>query len=154
MNFIRFVFLPSLLLFSFSLKAEEIDFNGKDILIGKYLEMAEDTNNSYEFPNFPTSTKFVRSEFETPNLGLSKSTYWIKFTVRNVSEDPKIFLELAYPMLHSCELYSLDSGKVENRSILETYSFSEREVNHQSIVFKLLIGKNASKTFFLTGTYS
>lgn len=149
MNFIRFVFLPLLLLSSFSLKAEEINFNGKDILIGKYLEMAEDTNNSYKFPNFPKTTKFVRSEVETPNLGLSKSSYWIKFTVRNLSEDPKIFLELAYPMLHSCELYSLDSGKIENRSILETYSFSEREVNHQNIVFKLLVEKNANKTFYL-----
>ena len=149
MNFIRCVFFSLLLLLSFSLKAEEIDFVGKDKLIGTYLEIAEDSNNDFEFPNFPSDVKFVRSDAETPNLGLSKSTYWIKFTVRNLSDEPKIFLELAYPMLHSCELFSLDSGKIENRSILETYSFSEREVNHQSIVFKLLINKDSAKTFYL-----
>jgi len=151
LNFFKTVFFTFILVASFQLKAAEVevDFQGKDLLIGRYLEIAEDTQNSYKFPNFPASAKFIRSEDETPNLGLSKSTYWIKFTVKNLSEEPKIFLELAYPMLHSCELYSLDSGKIDNKAILETYSFNEREVNHQSIVFKLRVNKGTSKTFYL-----
>lgn len=149
MSFIRTVFFSFLLISSFQLKAGEVDFRGRDILIGRYLEIAEDTKNEFVFPNFPSSAKFEKSNDETPNLGLSKSTYWIRFTVKNLSEESKVFLELAYPMLHSSELYSLDSGKIDNKSILETYSFNEREVNHQSIVFKLQIEKGSSKTYYL-----
>jgi signal transduction histidine kinase len=149
MSFIRNVLFFFLLASSFQLKAEEVNFQGNDILIGRYLEIAEDTKNEFIFPNFPSTANFVRSDNETPNLGLSKSTYWIRFTVKNLSDEPKIFLELAYPMLHSSELYSLDSGKVNKKSILENFSFNEREVNHQSIVFKLLVEKGTSKTFYL-----
>ncbi|MEO6685459.1 MAG: 7TM diverse intracellular signaling domain-containing protein, partial [Dyadobacter sp.] len=149
---LRFTGIVFLFLMIFSplwLKAGEVDFQGKDVLIGKFLEIAEDSKNDYKFPNFPASANFVKSTNETPNLGLSKSTYWIRFTVKNESEEPKIFLELAYPMLHSCELFSLDSGQIEKKSILENSLFSEREVNHQSIVFKLFVKRGTSKTFYL-----
>jgi len=130
-------------------KADEVDFRGKDVLIGKYLEIAEDPQNNYIYPNFPSSAKFVKSQNETPNLGLSQSTYWIRFNVKNNSDESKIFLELAYPMLHSCEIFSMDSGHIEKKAVLENYLFSEREVNHQSIVFKLHVEHGTSKTFYL-----
>jgi signal transduction histidine kinase len=140
----------SLLIFSpFWLKAGEVDFRGRDILIGKFLEIAEDPENTFDFPNVPPASRFKSSSDDTPNLGLSKSTYWIRFTVRNESNEPKIFLELAYPMLHSCELYSLDSGRVEKKAVLENFLFNEREVNHQSIVFKLRVKHGTAKTFYL-----
>ncbi|MCF0057225.1 7TM diverse intracellular signaling domain-containing protein [Dyadobacter sp. CY356] len=149
MKFSGFLFLFLIILSPLRLKAGEVDFRGQDILIGKFLEIAEDTKNEYKFPNFPASANFVKSTSETPNLGLSKSTYWIRFTVKNDSEERKMFLELAYPMLHSCELFALDSGRIEEKSVLENSSFSQREVNHQSIVFKINVKQGTSKTFYL-----
>ena len=143
----------AILLFLFFLsciyaKGGEIIFNGNDLLIGKSLEIAEDPDGSYNINNLK-NLQFVKSTEETPNFGLSKSTWWIKFTVRNNSPEKSMFLELAYPMIHSGELYAVDGNQVHSQKISETDPFYKRKFNHQNIVFELNIQKGKSSTYFL-----
>ena len=143
----------AILLFLFFLsciyaKGGEIIFNGNDLLIGKSLEIAEDPDGSYNINNLK-NLQFVKSTEETPNFGLSKSTWWIKFTIRNNSSEKSMFLELAYPMIHSGELYTVDGDQVHSQNISESDPFYKRKFNHQNIVFELDVEKGKSSTYFL-----
>ena len=100
-----------IVLFSFLLIAPAlaqstvVDFYGKDLIIGKQIEIAEDINGSFSVAEVSKNVKFVKSTTQVPNFGLSKSTWWAKFSISNHTPDSLIYLELAYPMIHSMQLY-------------------------------------------------
>ncbi|WP_221390940.1 7TM diverse intracellular signaling domain-containing protein [Dyadobacter sp. NIV53] len=147
-SFTRNVILFLFLIIPFHSKGEEIPFKGKDLIIGKYIEIAEDTSSSYSIDKLKY-VNFTRSKDETPNFGLSNSSWWIKFTVKNYTSDKDLFLELGYPMIHSGELFTMEPSGVTHQKILENDSFYKRKTEHQNVVFKLTIPKGESKTYFL-----
>ena len=142
-----FLFIIILISSTYS-RGGEIVFNGNDLLIGKSLEIAEDPDSKYNISSLK-NLNFVKSTEETPNFGLSNSTWWIKFTIHNNSLEKSMFLELGYPMIHSGDLYYEDEKGIHTQQISENDPFYERKFNHQNIIFELNIEKGKSKTYFL-----
>ncbi|MCE7042557.1 7TM diverse intracellular signaling domain-containing protein [Dyadobacter sp. CY312] len=124
----------------------EIPFTGKDVMIGKYLEIAEDPSGSRTIHNLNT-LKFTKSTEDAPNFGFSSSAWWIKFTVKNEISDKNLYLELGYPLIHSGELFTEnDSASVQR--IAADDSFYQRATKHQNLVFRLTIDKGNSRTYY------
>ncbi|CAG4994567.1 Adaptive-response sensory-kinase SasA [Dyadobacter sp. CECT 9275] len=134
------VFLSSLTAF-----AGEVVFSGNVLAIGKRVDVLEDTTGVSTLSDVIKSSKFAQSFDETPNFGLSNSTFWLRFTIKNQTSQDQIFLELAYPRIESCTLYSGD--KLQEISWNDV--FDKREVKHQNIVFKLSIPPKGSETYYL-----
>jgi len=130
-------------------QSEIVDFRGTDILIGKNLEIAEDPGNSFTIENVNKKGNFVKSTSEVPNFGLTKSAWWLKFTIKNSTKDPVLFLELSYPMIHSMELYERIGTRNIRKSISENDPFSKREIKHQNLVFELNVAEGENKTYYL-----
>jgi signal transduction histidine kinase len=138
-----------LLLVSISVNAGEVVFKGSDTNIGKDVYILEDTSSSMTLIDAMRSHKFVESDDETPNFGLTNSSFWIRIDLRNETSDPNIFLELGYPRIEYCTLYSPEKNQYIPEVISWNDPFSKRMVQHQNIVFKLDIEPGNAKTYYL-----
>lgn len=139
-----------LLIFSFNAFGNEIPFSGNDLVIGRHIEILEDPDNSMTVTEAFHSKSYRKSDSETPNLGFSKSTFWVKFVLKNYSAEKSIQLDLASPLLHSVALYTLVGDSVEtNKLITAENSFSNREIQHQDYLFDVSIPKGATRQFLL-----
>ncbi|WP_439585521.1 sensor histidine kinase [Dyadobacter bucti] len=150
LNFYRTnVLLILLFLFSVSTYAGRVIFTGDDTTIGKNVEVLEDTGKSLTINEVMTSKNFVKSEDETPNFGLSSSTFWVRFDIQNLTPEDKIFLELAYSRIESCTLYSKGDNEIKQQEISWNDIFNKRKVKYQNIVFQLDIPVKSTETYYL-----
>jgi signal transduction histidine kinase len=149
-NLYRKNFLTLLLsLFSLTTIAGNVVFNGQDVSIGKSVEIFEDSSGTKSASYVMTKAKFVKSYEDTPNFGLSKSTFWIKFDINNKTSENNVFLELAYPRIQSCTLFTKEDNQIDEESISWSDNFNKRTVKHQNIVFKLDIPQNQTREYYL-----
>ncbi|SDE09670.1 hypothetical protein SAMN04487996_103334 [Dyadobacter soli] len=149
-KFYRIWFLLFALLVSGSISyASEVVFSGTDISIGQHVDILEDSLGTMTFQQVRASGHFVPNDEQTPNFGLSNSAFWIRFTLRNDTDDPNIFFELANARIDFSTIYNEEDGKVWQQTISLNEPFSAREVQHQNTVFKLNIQPGKSKTYYL-----
>lgn len=147
-NSLNALLLLFFILFSNTSTGREIVFKGNNILIGKQLQTAEDTSGRYTIQDV-TKLPFTDSKVETPNFGLSNSAFWLKFTIRNNNSAERLMLEVAYPMLDSCQLYELNNDTVVVQSFFEGDHFAKRKIKHHNFVFDLHLPRGQSKTYYL-----
>ncbi|MCF0070753.1 ATP-binding protein [Dyadobacter sp. CY261] len=129
--------------------AGNVVFRGDDITIGKQVEIMEDTTAAMTIEEVKAKGKFLPSAEETPNFGVSASTFWVRLNIKNNSPEDNLFLELAYPRIESATLYSTDHGKPSHETISWNDAFDKRRVKHQNIVFKLNIPRQTAQTYYL-----
>ena len=129
--------------------ADTTDFYGKDLLIGKHLLIGKDSTNELQFKNIGTLGNYINYKSETPNLGLSTATFWIKFSIVNHTNNPQILLEIAYPLIQSCDLYGIKNLQIDSQKVIENESYYARQIKHQNIVLPLNILPGDIQTYYL-----
>jgi len=95
---------------------EVVIFKGGNLVIGNHVSILEDPTNSLILKEVVDSEAFVPSEVPIPNFQLSKSDFWIRFSIKNESDQEQILLALEYPMLSTCEFYSMTDGRIQKLS--------------------------------------
>lgn len=143
------VFLCFLFLLAFSVQGEVIYFKGGSQIIGKNLDIYEDKDSKLDFKTILNVKDFKASEVDVPNEGLSNSSYWLKFSIHNTTRKPNLYLELAYPLIHACELYTSKDGKTSLRVYTENDDFETRDIAHQNLVFPVTIKQGTTASFYL-----
>lgn len=143
------ILLLVLLLASSKVSGEPVRFTEGSVLISKYLEIYEDKSNNLGIDQIVNVKGFQQSKQETPNMGLSQSTFWIRFTVENHSNRSLIYLELAHPLINSCELYKINGSTIPRESIKQTDVFTKRSVLYQNIVLNLKLARGSSTQYYL-----
>src|SRR5690606_27771585 len=89
-------------------------------------------------------------EMSPPNLGLSSSTFWIKFNIKNNSVYKNLILGCSYSILDEIELYTLKNDSIYEKTILgDNYSFSKRHYDHQYFMFDININKGENQEYLL-----
>lgn len=126
---------------------EPIIFKGANLVIGNHVSILEDPSNILSIKEAVDSDAFVPSEVPIPNFQLSKSDFWIRFSVKNQSDQEEILLALEYPMLSTCEFYSMADGHVQKLSYDE--AFSKRKYKHQNFIFDINLAKGATSVYYL-----
>jgi hypothetical protein len=124
-------------------------FNGENIIIGKSVSILKDSTNKYDLQTVSKSTAFIPSTIETPNLQLSKSAFWLKFSVRNASASDRLLLQLDYPTLSGCDFYYPENGHYRVEKLSDTLPFNQRKYQHQSFLFDFKLPKDSSATYYL-----
>src|SRR5699024_6006748 len=84
-----------------------------------------------------------------PNYGYTNAAYWVRFQVKNNSEQKHWILEMKTPKINRSNLYYFDQGKYEKIQIGNAYRFNDRPVNHRNLVYTIEIDQGASKEFYL-----
>ena len=139
--------------FCFNIKANyNVIYNDStNILnIGSKIFIYEDNTNKLNANQVFQQDKFIKSEQETPNLGITSSSYWIKFNVVNQSSKNNIILSLRNPLLDEVELYKIIDGSphfVTKMGDLQPYHL--REFIHQNYLFNLEIAPFKEQAYLL-----
>lgn len=151
MKNLKLIYTLISLLFFFNSTANTIEFNGTNeaIFIGSNLLIYEDPFDTLTI-NDVKNKKFFPSQSKIPNLGISKSAFWIKFSVKNNSDDENLLLELSLPFLDQIEFYHPNLKNGDNLKILgEIFPFSQRTYEDPNYLFDLIIPSGKSMTFFM-----
>lgn len=151
----KFYALCSLILFFSSqcLHAQDTILfdNEKSIIsIGDKIQLLEDKEGNLTFQDIVKSQDFVKSKSKVPNLGISQSTHWFKFSVKNTIKNRRLLLQLQYPIIDEIEFYFPDSTNSYQKIIAgELIPFDNRTINNQNYLFYLDIPFDKTQTFFM-----
>ncbi len=129
--------------------AQRIDFQGGESVIGKHIEIYEDKENEYDINSIRTVSDFVKSTVSTPNMGQSRSSYWIKFKLKNKTKANTLYLELAYPLIHTCELYAINGNDITSTKLSKNDNFYKRVIKHENLIFPLQVNQNETLEVYL-----
>jgi len=146
-----FLFYILLFLSSFfNLRAENIVFNNENDLlnIGGHIKIYEDKTNKLSFEEV-ISKEFTPSKSPVPNLGISKSNFWIKIPITNKTENEHLILELSLAIIDYVELYYYDDNQIKTIKTGDAYPFDKREYKDPHYLFDLNIPKGETKTYYL-----
>lgn len=127
-----------------------IVFKGDNLVLGDHVSILEDTSDRLTFQSAIGANGYDTSKTQVPNLNLSKSNFWIRFTIKNESLENHLLLTIQYPTLNVCELYSPDiNNKYLIKSFTDTKPFMARKYKHQNFIFDIYLEKGATKTYYL-----
>jgi two-component system, NtrC family, sensor kinase len=145
-----FVFLLLQIFFSVKVLAQTpLVFKGENIIIGEHVAILEDPSNHLTFQTASISSGYMPSKSQVPNLNLSKSHFWLKFSIKNESSENHLLLTLEYPTLDVCEFYYPVNNQYLIQKANDTEAFNNRKYKHQNFVFDLSLQKNTTETFYL-----
>lgn len=133
---ILLVFLPGILL-SESAISLHTQVLGKPIW--QEVFVLEDKDQSLSEKSITSGS--LDSQFRkipSPNLGFTKSTFWVRFEVKNPTED-LIRWNLVYdfPLLDEVQIYGNSLPKTLIRNLGDIHPFSERNLDYRNPVFPL-----------------
>ncbi|MFD0752018.1 7TM diverse intracellular signaling domain-containing protein [Mucilaginibacter calamicampi] len=125
-------------------------FNGGDnVVIGEHVSILEDTANNLTVESVKNHPGFSASTSQVPNLQLSKSSFWLKFTVTNKSDADHLLLWAEYPMLNTCDFYYPVNGVYKVKNFSDRKIFAERKYKHQDFVIDIDLAKDSTATYYL-----
>jgi len=146
--YLLFLFLQVLVLTK-GFAQKIIVFKGDNMVIGRKVSILEDPTGRLEIESVRRSSGFRSSQSEVPNLQLSSSDFWLRFTIRNESSENQLLLDLEYPTLSICELHFPVSGVYHTVKLSDKEPFGKRKYKHQDFLFDVKIPKDSTSTFYL-----
>ncbi len=119
------------------------------ISVGKRVYLLEDSTSAKTFDDIlKDSSGFKLNTTDIPNLGVSSSTYWVKLSVTNNTQDKNYVLELSNPIIDVVEFYDT-LNKLQNPVIYTNLlPFNQRSSDNISFVFPLNLEYGKTKTIF------
>jgi two-component system, sensor histidine kinase LadS len=122
--------------------------------VATYFEYLEDPGNKLSITEISSKeweNKFIKNNKTSPNFGYSKSSYWVKFKIKNDSSTQKKWLlKMEYTWFKKIEFYQSDNnGKflVKNSSYKTPQEL--RDVRHRKIIFTFILNTNEEKTYYM-----
>lgn len=118
--------------------------------LAPYVSILEDPEGVLTIEDVVGSDAFKPAEQKVPNLDITESTFWVKFTVKNQLEDRHLLVDLAYPIIDHADLYQqLGSTGFMIARMGESVPFSERTYDHQNFIYDLHIPQGSTSTYYL-----
>ncbi|HAS43616.1 MAG TPA: hypothetical protein DCS93_24260 [Microscillaceae bacterium] len=123
-------------------------------LLGKHLSILPDSLGKLKLKDVTSAThqnKFVASNSNNPNFGLTQTVYWVKINLKNTENEPVLwFLENGYAITHYIDFYVCNaSGKTIFSAKGGTqYPFRERLVDYRKNIFPIKIPAKTTYTYY------
>jgi len=124
-------------------------FTGQSLIIGRYTSILEDPHDSYSPGQIRLAAGFKPATSDIPNLQLSRSSFWLRFSIRNASAYDQLLLQLQYPTLSVCEFYYPVNGRYQAIKLTDTLPFGQRKYKHQDFLFDIHLPKDSTETCYL-----
>jgi len=149
MNFKPLIFLL-LYLLSYPCFSYTIEYDTEEVIsISPYISIYEDKGGDLTI-NDVTNKDFYQHPQKVPNLGISKSVFWVRIEIKNSSSIENLLLNLSLPSLDYVELFYLDTNdKYKSILITETLPINSRKYKDPDYIFDIPISYHQTKTFFL-----
>ncbi|MCC6369472.1 MAG: GHKL domain-containing protein [Bacteroidia bacterium] len=143
--------LVAIIIAGFLKSQEAVNFNHPEIglLIGKSVYIYTDKTNTLTLKDVMLQNNFVKSNDDVPNMGVSKNTFWLKYDIKNNSNQENLLMEFSQPFVNEIVLYSEEEGKYNVQFSGDNYPFFYRKYNYPNFVFDLKIPLGETKTFYM-----
>jgi two-component system NtrC family sensor kinase len=128
---------------------QPVVFKGSNIVIGKHVSILEDATNRLTIEEVRRSNNFIPSKNEVPNLKLSKSSFWLRFSIQNKTPFNHLLLSLEYPTLNICDYYYPENHTYKLQRFTDTSGFYKRRYKHQDFILDVLLPKDSTATYFI-----
>lgn len=148
-------FLGVLLCLALSGYADTIHFDDshEKYNLDYYMEFLEDRNHTYTINDVSSSKAnylFVSSSTSNLNFGLTKSSYWFRFTVSNASKRNQNFsIEIRNPFLDYITVYQPSAAGWTFSEGGDYHPFSDRKIKNRYHIFSVHIPKKTTQTFYM-----
>ncbi|HTN21784.1 MAG TPA: 7TM diverse intracellular signaling domain-containing protein [Pelobium sp.] len=129
--------------------SQPVVFKKDNILIGTAISVLEDKTKELDIYKVAKSNNFIKSTSQTVGLPLSKSNFWLKFSVKNNSDRENLLLMIENSSLEHAELFFLEYGHYKKEIVSNTFSFDSRKYQHQNPIFDLNIPKDSTVSYFV-----
>lgn len=117
--------------------------------VSPYTSYLEDAASQYSIKDVMSKT-FVPTKIEVPNFFITKSTYWVRFTIENETKIPGFILSVQHATLDQVTLYTIDStNKIDSSTISEDQPFYKRFYKNQAYMFNIFLQQGEQKTFYI-----
>lgn len=118
-----------------------------------YLYYLEDTTNRLQPKDIVQQQ--IQSRFKKVhkkiNYGFTKSTFWIRFNVKDISSSPTTwYLLLDYPLIENVTLYRKKSGRLQKLAeISQQQQLNTTDILYTGRIFELNPGKNQNDEYYI-----
>ena len=152
--YFSFVFSFLLLLGTLQLSAQQrIELNENETInnFGTRTVLLTDTDHSLNALQALRSNAYQPIETAVPNLGISKSAYWIKIKVKNKTSDPQLVLQIPLPTLDFVDFYQFDQGNklTHTEYIGDRRPYYNRHFDNPFSTFRFNLKPNEETTLLL-----
>lgn len=153
-NFLKYGWILSLFFLSLTRisATSPIEINNdSSLLLNNRLYIYTDSNSLdiEDVVKLPDSM-FQRAHLQVPNLGISDNTFWIKFYLKNNTENRDLVLRFSNPILDLGVLYhQIDDSSYISQALGENFFFKERKYLYPDYIFDLNLEPNKEKVYFL-----
>lgn len=123
--------------------------------LGKYSYVFEDTTTSLSFETIRSSeyqNRFVRSEVQALNFGVTPSVIWLQINLKNLEPNPNIewLLSLDYPLFDYISFFQKDNhGKWTELKTGDKFPYSHRRIPDRNFVFGTHFPYDSLSVFYL-----
>lgn len=127
--------------------------------LGSVLEYCEDVQHAWKLDNVLAGNfqgTFHRSAQQNPNFTLTRSAFWLRFTVKNMhpTTDETFILEYSFPTIDTVEFYRPNGARngTKNYSMLRTgdmFPYSSREMPHRSFLCHVPLRAGEEQTIYV-----
>ncbi|HET7812163.1 MAG TPA: diguanylate cyclase [Steroidobacteraceae bacterium] len=94
---------------------------------------------------------FVAATPKTANVGFSRSAWWVRFTLRNSADQPRlVYLEQGYPLIDLVDLYEpIGPGTWRLHATGDRRPFDTRDIEQRDFLFPLTLPAGGERTYYL-----
>lgn len=119
--------------------------------LSRELSFLEDPHGILSITDVLQGKKFTPVEKDILNLNITKSTFWIKFTIRNRNSTTHNFIEVVQPLLMRADFFEPDGrdNYVETRAGQNFPFYNRKEPLSANFAYPLQLKPGEIKTYFL-----
>jgi signal transduction histidine kinase len=113
------------------------------------LLILEDPLSEYSPQQVVKQHGFIVNESTVPNLGISRSAFWIKFQIKNFTESEHLLVKLSQPNIEDIAFYDLKNSSSEESKSGLNYPYNQRKYDTHQYLFDIRLKKGETGTYLL-----
>jgi diguanylate cyclase (GGDEF)-like protein len=122
--------------------------------LSSQLDLLEDKDGRLDIESVsrgPAATGFVAATPTTTNVGFSSSAWWVRFTLHNTSDEPRlVYLRQGYPLIDMLDLYQpVEGGGWRQHATGDRRPFGTRDVDARDFLFPITVPAQAERTYYV-----
>jgi len=120
-------------------------------LLGSRSSYLVDESHNLSKSDLPPASdeRWLRPEKEILSLGYTSVNVWLRLELENSSENETWFLEVAYPVLDSVDVYVRYAEHTDTYFLGDLLPFNVRPINHRNFVVPIILPSNETASVIL-----
>lgn len=150
MNYVSKILVLLICFFSGTAAAQQlISFDGSFGPIGDKLEILTDSASALSLEEAMKSTEFRRSTDEFPNLGTTSYSYWVRFSLKNVTSGKTAGIQLTQAMTDYLDFYELHGDTIKRVNFTgHKRPFNNRYLRNQTFIYQIPFHAGEVRTIY------